>query len=176
MMFSPISKEALYILRCLNRTPMTIQQLSEDLNCIRILGPTEPISGSIIREIRLLQRWGLIKWARHRGDIERIYHITEVGRRFLRDYLLIAASNLFEEYQGFTSGITKLDTLEKNKRIFYINRHREFVYQTIGKIKKSQASLGKREKARHLLLQYHLYRFQGELGWLDGINGSMRPE
>ncbi|MCB0117640.1 MAG: hypothetical protein KDD72_01320, partial [Anaerolineales bacterium] len=136
---------------------MTMQQLSENLNSIRILGPTEPVSGSINREIRLLQRWGLIKWARHRTDFERVYHITEAGRRFFRDYLFIAASNSFEEYQGITSGITNLDALEKNKRIFYINRHREFVYQIIGKIKKSQASLGKREKARHLLLQYHLY-------------------
>ena len=176
MMFSPIGKEALFILRCLNRTSMTMQQLSENLNSIRILGPTEPVSGSINREIRLLQRWGLIKWARHRTDFERVYHITEAGRRFFRDYLFIAASNSFEEYQGITSGITNLDALEKNKRIFYINRHREFVYQIIGKIKKSQASLGKREKARHLLLQYHLYRFQGELGWLDGISGSKRPE
>ena len=130
-MFSPIGKEALYILRCLNRSPMTRQQLAEDLSFIRNLGSAEANSGNMDREIRLLQRWGLIKWAHHRSDIERIYHITEVGRRLLRDYLLIEANNLFEEYRGLTSVTTTLDILEKNRRIFYINRRREFVYQII---------------------------------------------
>lgn len=151
---------------------MTRQQLSEDLNSIRMLGLAEANSGSIDREIRLLQRWGLIKWAHPRSDIERIYHITEVGRRLLRDNVLIEASYLFEEYREFTSLIATLDILEKNRRNLYIDRRREFVYQLIGKIKKSQFSLGKRESTRHLLLQYHVYRCQGELRWLDDIKGS----
>ena len=175
-MFSLIGKEALYLLRCLNRSPMTKQQLSEYLRFIQVLGPAEANSGNIDREIRLLQCWGLIKWAHSRSDIERIYHITEVGRRLLRDYLLIEANNLFEEYRGFTSVITTSDILEKSKRNFYIKRRRDFIYHIIGKLKKSQFSLRKRERARHLLLQYHLYRFQGELRWLDGINDSKRPD
>lgn len=171
-MFRFISNEALKILTCLNRTSMTIQQLSEYRNSTPIWGPVEANSGSVYREVKILQHWGLIRWARQRGEIQNIYHITEAGRKFLRDCILIETSNRFDENRGFTSVVTISDIMEKNKRSQYINERRVFVRTTIGRIKKSKSLLGKREKARQLLLQYHLHRFQGELRWLDEINGS----
>lgn len=166
-----IPEDVFHILRNLSRTPMTNKQLSETLNSTRILGwVKEADPGSIERVITLLQRWGLIQWASQREASDRIYHITEMGRRFLKDYFLIEGSRFFEEYRGPASAAL-LDTLEKKGRSQYINTHRTFIQRMIGRIRKSQSTL-KKEKARALLLQYHLYRLQGELVWLRGISDS----
>ncbi|MFZ5889191.1 MAG: hypothetical protein ACOYYF_17235 [Chloroflexota bacterium] len=171
-MCRPISNEALHILRYLSRASMTIQQLSEYRKYMPIQAPVDTNSVDVNREMQLLQRWGLIKWVRQPGGFERIYHITEVGRRFLKDCIFIESINLFEEYHGFASSLTMLDVLEKDQRSQFIKKRRGLVYKIIGKIKKSQSVLGKKEKARQLFLQYHLHRLQGELRWLEDIIGS----
>lgn len=172
-MYRMISARALYILRSLNHTPMTKKQLSRYLNFMSILGQADDADlASIDRDVRFLQRWGLIQWARQQQDIHRIYHITEMGRRFLKDCILIESNRFFEEYRGFTSVATILDLPGKNERNQYINMRRAFINKMIGELRKSQSVLGKKERARGLLIQYHLYRLQGELGWLRDISGS----
>ncbi|GJQ36616.1 MAG: hypothetical protein JETCAE01_26260 [Anaerolineaceae bacterium] len=172
IMYTPISNEALYILGCLSHVAMTVQQLSEYRNFTSNLEWAEVNPEGIYREMQLLQRRGLIKWIRNPGDTKRIYHITETGRQFLRDYLLIEINSLLEEHREFTLVVNALDILDKSKQRQITNRRRVFVNKIIRKIKKTQALLDKRERTRQLLLQYYLYRFQGELRWLEDIIGS----
>lgn len=172
IMYTPISNEALYILGCLSHVAMTSQQLSEYRKFTSNLEWAEVNSEGIYREIQRLQRQGLIKWIRNPGDLKRIYHITEAGRQFLREYLLIEINSLMEEQRDFTLVVNALDILEKSKQRQIINRRRVFVNKMISRIKKTQALLDKREKPRQHLLQYYLYRFQGQLRWLEDIIGS----
>ncbi|HMM97393.1 MAG TPA: hypothetical protein PKC99_00160 [Anaerolineales bacterium] len=171
-MYTPISNEALYILGCLSHVAMTVQQLSEYRKFTSNFEWAEVNSEGIYREMQLLQRRGLIKWIRNPGDLKRIYHITETGRQFLKDYLIIEINSSMEEHRDFALVVNALDILEKSKQRQIVNRRRLFVNKIISKIKKTQALLNKREKTRQLLLQYYLYRFQGELRWLEDINGS----
>lgn len=172
IMYTPISNEALYILRCLSHAAMTSQQLSEYRKFTSNLEWAEVNSEGIYREIQRLQRQGLIQWIRNPGDLKSIYHITEAGRQFLRDYLLIEINSLMEEHRDFTLVVNALDILEKSKKRQLVNQRLVFVNKIISKLRKMQLLLDKREKTHLLLLQYYLYRFQGELRWLEEINGS----
>lgn len=152
---------------------MTKTQLSKYLNFMSILEHVDDgDAASVDRDLRFLQRWGLIQWARRQGNWHRIYHITELGRKFLRDLFVIETEDLFSEFHGFTSVATMLDTLNENGLAKYINERRAFLNKMISNLRKLQYSLNNKEKAREILLQYHIYRALGELRWLQGFRGT----